>query len=117
LQEGVDVPGDALSCLVITRLPFPVPDDPVFAARAETYDDPFYQFTVPQAVLRFRQGFGRLIRTQTDRGIVAIFDSRLTTRRYGQHFLDALPPCEVRFGPARDLPPLARRWLQGHNGS
>ncbi len=115
--EGVDVPGEALSCLAITRLPFPVPDDPVFAARAETYDDPFYQFTVPQAVLRFRQGFGRLIRTQSDRGIVAIFDSRLTTRRYGRHFLDALPPCEVRFGPARDLPPLARRWLQGQRSS
>lgn len=110
--EGVDVPGDALSCLVITRLPFPVPDDPVFAARAEMYPDPFYQFTVPQAILRFRQGFGRLIRTQTDRGIVAIFDSRVSTRRYGQYFLDALPACEIRFGPVRDLPPLARQWLE-----
>ena len=110
--EGVDVPGDALSCLVITRLPFPVPDDPVFAARAETYSEPFYQFTVPQAILRFRQGFGRLIRTQTDRGIVAIFDSRISSRRYGQHFLDALPSCEIRFGPVRNLPPLARRWLE-----
>lgn len=109
--EGVDVPGEALSCLVITRLPFPVPSDPVIAARSETYNEPFYQYTVPQTILRFRQGFGRLIRSQQDRGVVAIMDTRVTTKSYGRHFVDALPACEIRFGRMSNLPPLAERWL------
>ncbi len=109
--EGVDIPGEALSCLVITRLPFPVPSEPIIAARAETYDNAFYQYTIPQTILRFRQGFGRLIRSQEDHGIVAIFDGRVASKAYGQHFLNALPECEIVYGPARDLPPLAERWL------
>ena len=70
--EGVDVPGEALSVLVIVKLPFDVPSDPLIAARAETFEDPFNEYHLPEAILRFRQGFGRLIRTQSDRGVVAI---------------------------------------------
>jgi ATP-dependent DNA helicase DinG len=72
--EGVDVPGEALSVLVIVKLPFDVPSDPIIAARSETFEDPFSQYSLPEAILRFRQGFGRLIRTQYDRGVVASSD-------------------------------------------
>ncbi|HBY95372.1 MAG TPA: hypothetical protein DEP84_15705 [Chloroflexi bacterium] len=109
--EGVDVAGPALSCLVIARLPFPVPTDPVFSARAETYEDHFLQYAVPQTVIRFRQGFGRLIRSAEDRGVVALLDSRVFTKSYGSIFLNSLPAADIRFGPFRDLPPLAERWL------
>lgn len=94
--EGIDVPGDALSQIVIARLPFPVPTDPVYAGRAEQFDDPFGEYAVPQAVLRFRQGFGRLIRSAEDRGVFVVLDSRIVRRAYGEAFLDALPDCEVR---------------------
>ncbi|MFQ6020108.1 MAG: ATP-dependent DNA helicase, partial [Dehalococcoidia bacterium] len=89
--EGVDVAGEALSLLVIARLPFSVPTEPVFAARSALYDDPFHQYALPQAVLRFKQGFGRLIRTKYDRGVVAVLDRRIVSKRYGSAFLDALP--------------------------
>jgi ATP-dependent DNA helicase DinG len=94
--EGIDVPGEALSQIVIARLPFPVPTDPIYAGRAEQFDDPFGEFAVPQAVLRFRQGFGRLIRGSTDRGVFIVLDSRIVRRAYGEAFLEALPDCEVR---------------------
>lgn len=109
--EGIDVVGEALSCLIIARLPFPVPDDPVFAARSETLDAPFNQFAVPQAVLRFRQGFGRLIRSKTDRGVVVILDKRVLTKFYGPAFLDSIPRCTVRQGPIDDLPQMAAQWI------
>jgi len=109
--EGVDVPGEALSVLVIAKLPFDVPSDPIVAARSETFDDPFYQYSLPEAILRFRQGFGRLIRTQFDRGVVAIFDRRILTKRYGRLFLDSLPTCAARTGPLADLPHAAAQWL------
>lgn len=109
--EGVDVPGEALSVLVITKLPFDVPSDPIVAARAETFEDPFFEYTLPEAILRFRQGFGRLIRTQSDRGVVAIFDKRVLTKTYGRAFLESLPPCTVQVGPMAQLPQLAVRWL------
>ncbi len=111
--EGVDVVGEALSCLAIARLPFPVPDDPIFAARSETFDDPFNQFAVPQAILRFRQGFGRLIRSKTDRGVVVLLDKRVLTRSYGGAFLEAIPTCTVRQGSIQDLPLAAARWIAG----
>ncbi len=111
--EGIDVMGEALSCLVIARLPFPVPDDPIFAARSETFDDPFNQYAVPQAVLRFRQGFGRLIRSKTDRGVVVLLDKRVLTKFYGEAFLDAIPQCTVRQGSIHDLPRLAAEWIAG----
>lgn len=109
--EGIDVPGPALSVLALIRLPFDVPSDPIIAARSETYESPFDQYAVPEAVLRFRQGFGRLIRTRSDRGIVVVFDRRLLTKRYGRAFIDSLPRCTVRRGPLAQLPELAARWL------
>lgn len=111
--EGVDVVGPALSCLVIARLPFDVPTDPIFAARSETFDNPFMEFAVPQAVLRFRQGFGRLIRSKTDRGVVVLLDKRVLTKRYGRVFLDSLPACTVRQGPLHELPEAAAKWIAG----
>ena len=109
--EGVDVPGAALSVLVIVKLPFDVPTDPIVAARAETFEDPFNEYSLPEAILRFRQGFGRLIRTQSDRGIVAILDRRVLSKRYGRLFIDSLPACTLRMGPLADLPRTATRWL------
>ena len=109
--EGVDIPGDSLSALVITRLPFAVPTDPIFAARSETYKDPFKEFAVPDAILRFRQGFGRLIRTQTDRGVVAIFDRRIISKGYGAQFLASLPECRVEEGSLGNLPSAAKAWV------
>jgi len=92
-------------------LPFDVPSDPIVAARAETFDDPFYQYSLPEAILRFRQGFGRLIRTQFDRGVIVVFDRRILTKRYGKLFLDSLPPCTVKAGPLAELPHSATQWL------
>jgi Rad3-related DNA helicase len=97
--EGIDVVGEALSCVMVTRLPFAVPTDPVYAARAEQFDDPFSQYAVPQAVLRLKQGFGRLIRSRADRGGVVVLDRRLVTRFYGQVFVSSLPGCSVKQGP------------------
>ncbi|MDP2976830.1 MAG: helicase C-terminal domain-containing protein, partial [Anaerolineales bacterium] len=109
--EGVDVPGEALSVLVIVKLPFAVPTDPLVAARAETFDDPFNEYSLPEAILRFRQGFGRLIRTQSDRGVIAILDRRVLTKKYGRAFLDSLPQCTVRVGSLNELPRAAAKWL------
>jgi len=109
--EGVDVVGDALSVLVIAKLPFSVPTDPIFAARSEQFDDPFNEYGVPQSILRFKQGFGRLIRSREDRGVVAVLDKRLLTKKYGQMFLDSLPHTAVRTGPVKQLPLLAARFL------
>jgi DNA polymerase-3 subunit epsilon/ATP-dependent DNA helicase DinG len=108
--EGIDVTGDALSCLVIVKIPFTVPSDPVFAARSELLDDPFEELAVPQAVVRMRQGFGRLIRTTTDRGVVVVLDSRLVTRRYGRVFLDSLPPATRRTCEAREVVHIVEAW-------
>ena len=110
--EGVDIPGESLSALVIVRLPFAVPSDPIFAARSETYANSFDEYAVPEAVLRFRQGFGRLIRTSSDRGVVAIFDRRVISKSYGAHFLEALPDCTVEYGTLAALPAAARAWLE-----
>ncbi|MEE9615842.1 MAG: helicase C-terminal domain-containing protein [Anaerolineae bacterium] len=109
--EGVDVPGEPLSCLAIARLPFSVPSDPIFAARAETFEQPFFEYAVPGTILRFLQGFGRLIRTRTDRGIVAVFDKRLLTKSYGHLFIDSLPDPTVRRGSLALLPRAAAEWL------
>jgi len=109
--EGVDVPGQALSVLVIAKLPFDVPSDPIVAARAESFEDPFYQYSIPEAILRFRQGFGRLIRTQFDHGVVAVFDRRLLSKTYGKLFLSSLPNCTVKMGTLAELPGAAEKWL------
>lgn len=110
--EGVDIVGDALSLLVISKLPFSVPSDPVFAARSEAFDDPFHEYAIPQAILRFKQGFGRLIRSTSDRGVCAVLDRRIVSRRYGQSFVRSLPDCTVEIGSTNDLPGLAEDWLQ-----
>ena len=109
--EGVDIPGEALSVLVIVKLPFAVPSDPLVAARAETFEDPFNEYHLPEAILRFRQGFGRLIRTQSDRGVVAILDRRVLTKAYGKLFIESLPRCTLRVGSLSELPRAAAKWL------
>jgi ATP-dependent DNA helicase DinG len=111
--EGVDVPGEALSALVIVKLPFDVPSDPVIAARSETFERPFDEYTVPEAILKFRQGFGRLIRSKSDRGVVAVFDRRVLTKNYGRIFLDSLPQCTVKTAPMAQLPRDAAKWIDG----
>jgi len=109
--EGVDVVGSALSVLVIARLPFSVPDDPVFSARSDTFDNPFAEYAIPETILRFRQGFGRLIRTKTDRGVVVVLDKRLQTKSYGPMFLDSLPQCTSMRAPLAKMPSATKRWL------
>ncbi|MHB0858921.1 MAG: helicase C-terminal domain-containing protein [Anaerolineae bacterium] len=115
--EGVDVVGQALSCLIIARLPFAVPSDPVFAARSETFEDPFHQYSLPDSILRFRQGFGRLIRSREDYGMVVVLDRRILTKAYGKAILRSLPPCTARQGPLESLPIVAKRWLDPQNRS
>ena len=109
--EGVDVAGEALSLLIIAKLPFSVPSDPVFSARSELFDDPFGDFALPQAVLRFKQGFGRLIRHRSDRGVLVVLDRRVRSKRYGRLFLGSLPDCAINEAPAAQLPLLVKRWL------
>jgi ATP-dependent DNA helicase DinG len=104
--QGVDVPGDALQNVIITKLPFSVPDQPLLQARLEAIrkrgGNPFMDYQVPEAAIRLKQGFGRLIRSQQDRGIVVLLDPRVRTKRYGQILLDSLPQCEVLIEPAYD---------------
>lgn len=97
--QGVDVRGEQLSCVIIDKLPFAVPSDPVVAARQRFIEDQggssFYEYSVPQAIISLKQGLGRLIRSATDRGILAVLDPRLRTQGYGRLFLESLPPCRV----------------------
>jgi ATP-dependent DNA helicase DinG len=93
--QGIDIPGDALQCVIIAKLPFAVPDDPIIESRMERLKNPFFEYQVPQATLLFRQGFGRLIRSKTDRGAVAVLDSRIMTKNYGKWFLKSIPKCRI----------------------
>jgi ATP-dependent DNA helicase DinG len=113
--QGVDVPGEQLSCVIVDRLPFAVPSDPIVAARVRALQDdgrnPFAEFQVPQAVLALKQGFGRLIRAKTDRGVLALLDTRLQRMPYGKIFLESLP----HYGKTHELADVAR-FLNGSGG-
>jgi ATP-dependent DNA helicase DinG len=113
--QGVDVPGEQLSCVIVDRLPFAVPSDPIVAARVRALQEdgrnPFAEFQVPQAVLALKQGFGRLIRTKTDRGVLALLDTRLQRMPYGKIFLESLP----RYGTTHELSEVAR-FFEGNAG-
>ena len=99
--QGVDVPGEALQNVIITKLPFQVPDRPLIEARMESIEQrggkPFFEYQIPEAIIKFKQGFGRLIRSQRDTGQVVILDPRVETKRYGRQFLNALPECSVYY--------------------
>jgi ATP-dependent DNA helicase DinG len=96
---GVDVPGEALEHVIITRLPFAVPNHPLIEARLERIEqrggNAFLEFSLPEAVLKFRQGVGRLLRSRTDKGMATILDSRILTRQYGRMFISSIPRCPV----------------------
>ena len=114
--EGIDVPGDGLSCVVIVRLPFRVPTDPLQLARSANLADPFGQLALPEAVLRLKQGFGRLIRRQSDRGAVVLMDHRIANRTYGAAFLEALPRAAVHMGRCDQMAPSIGQWLGDRGG-
>lgn len=101
--EGVDIPGESLTCLIIVRLPFAPPDQPVMQARSEkieaTGKSSFFELSLPQAVIRFKQGVGRLIRSKEDYGAIFVFDRRVETTRYGKQFLNSLPAVDRIEGP------------------
>jgi len=109
--EGVDLESGILRGLLVCRLPFPVPNDPVVKARGNMYNNPFNDYQVPNAVLRFRQGFGRLIRNKTDRGSVVILDRRIQTANYGDRFLNALPSCTFQPANVSSVGRQAAQWL------
>jgi ATP-dependent DNA helicase DinG len=105
--EGVDVPGEPLRGLVIQKLPFRVPTEPIIAARLEAIEeaggDPFQQYLLPLAALRLKQGFGRLIRSRSDRGAVLLLDDRFVRKRYGRYLRDSLPPAPLVEGPWEEV--------------
>jgi ATP-dependent DNA helicase DinG len=115
--EGVDAPGEALELLILTRLPFRVPDDPVLAARMEMIQErggnPFLELSLPDAIVRLRQGFGRLMRRQDDRGAVLILDSRVVRRPYGALFLESLPRCRMAVGSSAQVLGALREMFAG----
>lgn len=113
--EGVDIPGDALTCLAIVRLPFQPPNQPLLEAKSELLrqqnKNPFMQLSVPQAVIRFKQGFGRLVRTGQDRGVVILYDTRVLESYYGKHFLYSLPGPKMEHMPTTQMVPRIADWL------
>jgi ATP-dependent DNA helicase DinG len=116
--EGVDVRGSALRCVIITRLPFRVPTEPIEQARVDAITarggNAFVEHTVPQAVIKLKQGFGRLIRSRTDIGAVVVLDSRIVRKRYGQTFLDSLPPAARYVGSTACVYDRMTQFFAGH---
>lgn len=119
--EGIDVAGESLQCVILPKLPFRVPTEPVFQARAETIEasggNSFMEYTVPLAVIKFRQGVGRLIRRRSDRGSVVLLDPRLQTKRYGRIFLESLPPFKMVSGPSKGVMAALQRFHQEEDAS
>ena len=113
--EGIDIPGEDLSCLCIVRLPFSSPEEPLTEAKSklilERGGNPFIEHALPEAVLRFKQGFGRLIRTENDKGIIVVFDKRIITTKYGNSFFESIPPVSVRKGPVNELVQIIHTWI------
>ena len=105
--EGVDVPGESLSQVIIVKLPFPVPNDPIHEARAEYVErkggNGFFDLSVPLAIVRFKQGFGRLMRRISDRGGVTVLDNRIITKRYGHAFINSIPETKTCFEPLETI--------------
>ncbi|MHB1939934.1 MAG: helicase C-terminal domain-containing protein [Candidatus Dormibacteria bacterium] len=114
--EGIDLPGDLLQCVVIDKLPFPVPSDPIFQARARGRPDSFTQLSLPEAVLRLKQGFGRLVRGRDDRGAVVVCDPRIHQRRYGQSFVEALPRATISDQPVEAVGSLVGEFVRARRG-
>jgi ATP-dependent DNA helicase DinG len=114
--EGVDAPGNTLRLVVLCRLPFRTPNDPVFEARREAVEraggNPFMEISIPEAVIKFKQGFGRLMRRSSDRGVVAVLDSRIIKKRYGEVFIRSLPETKTCFAPFSELLDIAERFLE-----
>jgi ATP-dependent DNA helicase DinG len=114
--EGIDLPGDALTCLAIVRLPFQPPNHPVAEAKSEKLQaenkNPFMKLSLPQAVIRFKQGFGRLVRTATDKGIVILYDTRVIDTNYGKYFLYSLPGPKMEHLPTAAMAARVSAWLQ-----
>ncbi|WP_040932012.1 helicase C-terminal domain-containing protein, partial [Paenibacillus larvae] len=113
--EGVDIPGQALTCLAIVRLPFQPPNHPLVEAKSEKLkkmnQNPFIKLSVPQAVIRFKQGFGRLVRTATDKGIVILYDTRVIETQYGKYFLYSLPGPKMEHMTRTQIVPRIEEWM------
>ncbi|WNQ14269.1 ATP-dependent DNA helicase DinG [Paenibacillus aurantius] len=115
--EGVDIPGEALTCLAIVRLPFQPPTHPVVEAKCDQIkknnQNPFMKLSVPQAVIRFKQGFGRLVRTAQDKGIVILYDTRVIDTQYGKYFLYSLPGPKIESMTSAQMAPRIKEWMEG----
>lgn len=113
--EGIDIPGEGLSCLIVVRLPFSSPDEPLTKAKCERIKknggSPFSEYSLPEAVLRFKQGFGRLIRTDEDRGVIVIFDRRIGGSTYGREFLQSIPEIPIKKANIEELVNEIEKWL------
>ena len=112
--EGVDIPGDSLKILILTRLPFKLPTDPFEAAVIENMEkkgeNSFFDYSLPLTILKFRQGFGRLIRKENDRGIVVVLDVRINNRQYGSLFLKSLPACKINISTSAEILKCIKKW-------
>jgi Rad3-related DNA helicase len=116
--EGIDLQGNDLNCVIIQKLPFDPPDDPMIVARSRKYRDPFNEYQLPKAILKFKQGFGRLIRSSTDTGTIIVLDTRIVQKGYGHKFLEALPEgINIEYGSKNQLQKLLKNRQPGNDGN